>query len=90
VLSSGATLVAITEQPAEGNGGRADARSVYFVVRPDAGQLRELAALIDTQQLRPIVSAVFELSALPEAFRAQRARRAPGKVVISIGSTAGR
>jgi len=90
VLSSGATLVAIAEQPAEGNGGRADARGVYFVVRPDAGQLRELAALIDTQQLRPMVSAVFELSALPEAFRAQRARRAPGKVVISIGSTAGR
>ncbi len=90
VLRSGGILVAIAEQPPEGNGGRAEVRDVYFVVRPDAGQLRELAMLVDKQQLRPMVSAVFELSALPEAFRAQRARGAPGKVVISIGSTADR
>jgi len=37
-----------------------------------------------------MVSAVFELSALPDAFRAQLARRDPGKVVISVASTAGR
>jgi NADPH:quinone reductase-like Zn-dependent oxidoreductase len=54
------------------------------------GQLRELATLIDKQQARPMVSAVLELSALPGAFRAQRARRDPGKVVISVASTTGR
>jgi NADPH:quinone reductase-like Zn-dependent oxidoreductase len=62
--------------------------SVYFVVRPDGGQLRELASLIDTRQLRPAVSTIFELGALPEAFRAQRADRPPGKVIVTVGSTA--
>src|SRR5262249_38053437 len=66
----GGTLVAIAEQPPEGTGERHGAHGAYFVVRPDADQLRELAILIDRQQLRLMVSAVFELSALPDAFRA--------------------
>src|SRR5215472_13070012 len=86
VLRKGGVLVAIAEQPPEGSGGR-HTQGAYFVVRPDAGQLRTLAFLIDKQQLRPVVSAVFELSALPAAFRAQRARRGPGKVVVSVAST---
>jgi len=89
VLRRGGILVAIAEQPPEGGGGRHGARGAYFVVRPDGGQLRRLAVLIDKQQLRPVVSAIFELSALRDAFRAQRARREPGKVVVTVASTAG-
>jgi NADPH:quinone reductase-like Zn-dependent oxidoreductase len=85
VLRSGGILVDIAEEPDPSKGGRSDVRSVYFVVRPDGGQLRELASLVDKGQLRPVLSAVFELSALPEAFRAQRGRRPPGKVVIDVG-----
>jgi NADPH:quinone reductase-like Zn-dependent oxidoreductase len=47
------------------------------------------AALIDKQQLHPMVSVVFGLADLPEAFRVLRAARAPGKVVVSIDGTAG-
>jgi NADPH:quinone reductase-like Zn-dependent oxidoreductase len=88
VLRSGGILVAIAEAPAENRAGRGDVRWTYFVVRPDGGQLRELAALISNQQLRPVVSTVFELSDLPEAFHAQRGPRPPGKVIISVGHTA--
>jgi NADPH:quinone reductase-like Zn-dependent oxidoreductase len=88
VLRSGGILIAIAEEPATGTGGRGDVRGVYFVVSPDGGQLRELANLIDNRQLRPAVSTVFELGALPEAFQAQRAARPPGKVIISVGPTA--
>src|SRR6516162_2281673 len=88
VLRGGGTLVAIAEEPDTTNGGRGDVRSVYFVVEPDGGQLRELANLVDQGQLRPVVSAVFDLAALPEAFRAPRGDRPPGKVVISVGHTA--
>jgi NADPH:quinone reductase-like Zn-dependent oxidoreductase len=84
VMRSGGTLVAIATEPDPGQGGRGDVRGVYFVVRPDGGQMRELAALVDKQQLRPAVSAVFELADLAEAFQAQRATRSPGKVVISV------
>ena len=84
VLRSGGILVAIAEEPEPGNGGRGDVRSVFFVVRPDGTQLRELAGLIDRGQLRPVVSAVFELDALTDAFLAKRADRSPGKVVIRV------
>jgi NADPH:quinone reductase-like Zn-dependent oxidoreductase len=88
VLRSGGTLVAIADEPDSGQGGRDDVRSVYFVVGPDGGQLRELAKLVDKAQLRPVVSRVFGLGALPEAFRAQRGDRPPGKVIISVGRPA--
>lgn len=85
VMRSGGTLVGIAAKPDPGQGGRSDVRGVYFIVRPDGGQMRELADLVDKQQLRPAVSAVFELADLAEAFQAQRTARSPGKVVISVG-----
>jgi NADPH:quinone reductase-like Zn-dependent oxidoreductase len=87
-LRSGGILVAIAAEPDPGQGGRDDVRSVFFVVAPDGGQLRELASLIGKGQLRPVVSTVFDLDALPEAFRAGRAARPPGKVVIRVGQSA--
>jgi len=86
-LRSGGILVAIAAEPDPGQGGRGDVRSVFFVVVPDGGQLRELAGLIGKGQLRPVVSTVFDLDALPEAFRAGRAGRAPGKVIIRVGQS---
>jgi NADPH:quinone reductase-like Zn-dependent oxidoreductase len=84
LLRSGGILVAIAEEPDMAAAGRDDVRSVFFVVEPNGHQLRELATLIDREQLRPVVSAVFELSALPAAFQAQRSARPPGKVVINV------
>ena len=65
-------------------GGRPDVTSVYFVVEPNGGQLRELASRIDDRTLHPVVSATFGLSDLAAAFSAGRDRRGPGKVVISV------
>ena len=47
VLRSGGILVDIAEEPDPAKGGRDDVHSVFFVVRPDGGQLRELASLVD-------------------------------------------
>jgi NADPH:quinone reductase-like Zn-dependent oxidoreductase len=87
-LRSGGILVAIAAEPDPGQGGRGDVRGVYFVVSPDGGQLRELASLISKGQLRPVVSTVFDLDALSEAFRAGRAARPAGKVIIRVGQSA--
>ena len=73
VLRAGGILVAIAEEPGAVDGGRSDVRGVFFIVRPDGSQLRELATLIDQQQLRPAVSVTFELSDLAAAFRASTA-----------------
>ena len=88
LLRSDGILVAIAEEP-DPAARRDHVRSVFFVVEPNGGQLRELATLIDRRQLRPVVSEVFELSALPEAFQAQRSPRPPGKVVITVDHPVG-
>jgi NADPH:quinone reductase-like Zn-dependent oxidoreductase len=89
VLRSGGILIAIADEPDADHGGRGDVRAVYFVVRPDGRQLRELAALVDKRQLRPAVALTFDLGDLPAAFRAQQDRpRRPGKIVIRVDRTA--
>jgi NADPH:quinone reductase-like Zn-dependent oxidoreductase len=88
VLRPGGILVAIAEPP-DGQGGREDARSRYFVVEPSGRQLTELARLVDDKRLHAVVSEVFGLGALRDAFIAQQARRRPGKVVIEVGTGAG-
>ena len=89
VLRQGGILIAIADEPDANQGGRGDVRATYFVVRPDGGRLRELAALVDEQQLRPAVALIFELGDLSAAFRAQQQRpRPPGKVVIRVDRTA--
>jgi len=88
VLRSGGILVAVAEEPGGDHGGRDDVRGVFFVVKPNGGQLSELAALVSSRRLRPAVSAVFDLANLPAAFQAQRPARAPGKVIIRIGRPA--
>src|SRR5215475_15247928 len=91
VLRSGGILIAIADEPDTGHGGRGDVRGLYFVVRPDSGQLRELTALADRQQLRPAVSLTFDLADLPAAFRAQQhGPRPPGKVVVRVDHPARR
>ncbi len=84
VLKPGGILVAIAEPPKGEQGGRDDVRGVFFVVEPDGAQLTELARLADDGRLRPVVSATFGLADLAEAFRAQRSRTRPGKVVIEV------
>jgi NADPH:quinone reductase-like Zn-dependent oxidoreductase len=84
VLRAGGVLVAIAESPDGQQGGRDDVRGVYFIVEPDGAQLRDLARLADDGRLRPVVSVVFGLTELAEAFRAQRSRTKPGKVVIEV------
>jgi NADPH:quinone reductase-like Zn-dependent oxidoreductase len=89
VLRSGGILIAIADEPGAGHGGRSDVSGVYFVIRPDGRQLRELAPMAGKQQLRPAVSVTFELGDLPAAFRAQQhGPRPPGKVVVRVDRTA--
>lgn len=84
VLKPGGILVAIANPPKGQTGGRDDVRGVFFIVEPNGVQLGELARLADDGRLRPVVSATFGLTELAEAFRAQRSRTRPGKVVIEV------
>lgn len=51
---------------------------------PLAGPTRALAALLDRQALRPVVSHVLPLAAAAEAHRILERRHASGKIILDV------
>jgi NADPH:quinone reductase-like Zn-dependent oxidoreductase len=78
VLRDGGRIVTVAEEPPDGM------TAVYFIVKPDRGQLVELARLADAGEIRPAVDAVFELADARAAFERSLARGKSGKVVLRI------
>jgi NADPH:quinone reductase-like Zn-dependent oxidoreductase len=78
VLRPGGRLVTIVEveRSADERG-----RAAYFIVEPSVRQLDEVARLIDSGALRPIVGKVFRLAEAREAYRFKPPR---GKVVLQV------
>ena len=54
------------------------------LTRSDGGQLAEIAGLVDAGKIKPIVTHVFGLSQLAEAYDMMAAGRTRGKVVIAV------
>lgn len=62
-------------------------RGVKFhgpLTRPDGDQLAEIAALVNDRVLKPIVSQIFPLDRLADAYAALATGRTRGKVVIDV------
>jgi NADPH:quinone reductase-like Zn-dependent oxidoreductase len=62
-------------------------RGVEFhgpLTRSDGGQLAEIAALVDAETIKPIVTQVFNLSDLPSAYDILARGRTRGKLVIAV------
>lgn len=81
VLKPDGCLVSLNPPPP----GRADARErrgVFFRVRPDRGQLRLMAEMIASGQLRVHVGAVFPLAQAARAMELSRTRHLRGKIVL--------
>jgi NADPH:quinone reductase-like Zn-dependent oxidoreductase len=64
---------------------RADIRYLYFIVEPNGAQLREIGALIDAGQLRPVVDQVFPLAQARQAYETAASGHPRGKIVIAVG-----
>jgi alcohol dehydrogenase len=63
---------------------RAGARFVYLFMRPDGGQLAELASWIDRGQLKPIIHRVYPIAEFRDAFAELERGRARGKIVVTM------
>jgi NADPH:quinone reductase-like Zn-dependent oxidoreductase len=61
---------------------RAGARFVYLFMRPDGGQLAELASWIEAGTLKPIVHRTYPLAEFRDAFAELERGRARGKIVV--------
>lgn len=63
-----------------------EVRATAILVRPDAEQLASIAGLVDSGELRPVVSHLLPLEQAAEAHRQSETRRTRGKIVLDIDS----
>jgi NADPH:quinone reductase-like Zn-dependent oxidoreductase len=84
VLRPGGRLVTLAAPPDAAEAQKYGVNAMFFVVRPDAGELGRIAAEVDNGALRPVVSATFPLSAGRAAFESISGPRKPGKIVLVV------
>jgi alcohol dehydrogenase len=63
---------------------RAGAPYVWFFTESNGDQLRDIAALVDSGAIRPVIDREFAFEKLPEALAYLEAGRARGKVVLNV------
>lgn len=89
VLKAGGTLVSlpepIPEHEAAAHGNRSR-RGVFFIVRPDRQQLGQIATLIDSGAVRPVIAQTVPLAKAREAFERGAAGHTRGKLVLAVES----
>lgn len=83
-VQDGGRLITLSAPPApELRQGRT-IRDSFFVVRPNRGELEQLATLVDFGALRSLVGAMFELADTAAAYADRGRRGGPGKTVIIV------
>lgn len=60
----------------------------FLFMRPDGGQLGEIANLVDAGVIRPVIDQEFDFAETPAALDRSASGRARGKVVIQVSPTA--
>ena len=87
VLKPGGILVSLPEPIPESEAAAHDKRSrrgVFFVVRPDREQLGQIARLIDSGAVHPVIAHTVPLADAREAFERGVAGHTRGKLVLAV------
>jgi NADPH:quinone reductase-like Zn-dependent oxidoreductase len=84
VLRKGGILVSILTPPSPDAALQHGARTGYVFVRPNAGQLAQIARLVDSGQLKAVVETVLPLSEARQAQEFVKAGHTRGKLVLKV------
>ena len=84
VLRPGGRLVTLAAPPDQAQAEKYAVHAMFFVVRPDHGELAQIAALVDDGSLRPIVAGIFPLAEGRAAFESIHGPRRPGKIILVV------
>jgi len=84
VLKRGGVLVSTLGQPPQDIAAKYDARAAGYQAQPNAEQLEEIADLIDSRRVRPIVTETFPFVAVQKAEEFLAKSHPRGKVVVEI------
>lgn len=85
VLKKGGILVATLGISSPEAARQHGVRGEGVMVRPDATQLTQIAALIDAGNLKPAVTTVLPLAEAPRAHELSQAGHVKGKIVLQVG-----
>ena len=83
-LKRGGILVSIVGPPSAGEAAAHGVRQASVFVQPSAAQLTELATLVDSGKLRPIVETVLPLSEARRAHELSQIGHTRGKIVLRV------
>ena len=83
-MELGGSLVSIAAQPSTEEASKHGVGSALLVVQADTSVLREIAKLIDSGKLKPIVEIVLPLSEARKAHELTESGRARGKIVLKV------
>jgi NADPH:quinone reductase-like Zn-dependent oxidoreductase len=85
VVKRGGVLVSVVSPPPDESARAPEVRFIWFIVEPSAAQLREISALLNTAQIRPVVAREFSLAEARRAYEEASQGHARGKIVITVG-----
>ena len=85
VLKKGGILVSIVAPPSAEEAANHGVRSAFMSVHPSSAQLSEIAKLVDTGKLKPVVETVLPLSDARRAHELNETGHARGKTVLKVG-----
>ena len=84
VLRKGGTLVSTVQEPAQEKASAIDVRAMRYTATSDAGQLREIDALIQAGKVRPLVARTFAYGDAKVALRGLEEGHGAGKLVLDM------
>jgi len=84
VLKKGGILVSIVSPPSAEEAAKHGVRSGYVFVQPSASQLAEIAKLVDSGKLKPVVEAVLPLAEARRAQEMNETGHTRGKIVLKV------
>lgn len=84
VLRPGGRMVTVVSTEADSIDARV--KQAFFIVEPNQKQLVEVAALLESGQLRTVVDAVIPLLQAPEIYAGKVPRQGRGKLVVAVAN----
>ena len=84
VLKKGGALVSTVQEPAKEKAEAIGVRATRYTAEPNADQLREIDVLIQSGQVRPVVTRTFAYGDAKEALRSLEAGHGSGKLVLDM------
>src|SRR5256714_7537834 len=86
VLKKGGNLVSLVQPPSEEKAEELGVRAAIIVAQPNAAQLAEIAKIIDSGKLAPIIDRILPLSEVRRAHELSQSGHTHGKITMRVSN----